>query len=77
MTDRPLTILADQVQGPRGWLPPSMANEEDDPVVQEVTARAGSLASILRPAKDLLASSLPGALFHVSAWLTPSLPLGV
>ena len=77
MTDRPLAVLADQVRGPRGWLPPSMANEEDDSVVQEVTARAGSLPSILRPARDLLASSLPGTLFFVPAWLTASLPLGV
>ena len=31
-----------------------MANEEDDPVVQEVTAGVGFLPSILRPAKDLV-----------------------
>lgn len=30
--------FADRAQGLRGWLSSSMANEEDDPVVQEVTA---------------------------------------
>ncbi|MBZ3870752.1 DNA-directed RNA polymerase III subunit RPC5 [Sciurus carolinensis] len=33
----------DRVQGLRGWLPPSMANEEDDPVVQEYPVRPASM----------------------------------
>ncbi|XP_055265629.1 DNA-directed RNA polymerase III subunit RPC5 isoform X1 [Moschus berezovskii] len=64
----------DRVQGPRGWLPPSMANEEDDPVVQEIDVYlAKSLAEKLylfqypvRPA-SMTYDDIP----HLSAKIKP------
>ncbi|MXQ90004.1 hypothetical protein E5288_WYG013937 [Bos mutus] len=66
--------LKDQVRGPRGWLPPSMANEEDDPVVQEIDVYlAKSLAEKLylfqypvRPA-SMTYDDIP----HLSAKIKP------
>lgn len=69
---RPLALLADRVQGPRGWLPPSMANEEDDPVIQEVTAVPHPL-----PGRGPFhpSSGQPGTCWHplflIPAWPTP------
>lgn len=70
LTVQAFRSLTDRVQGPHGRLPPSMANEEDDPVVQEVTAApalcraagsgTGSLPSSGRPGACCCPSPSPG-----------------
>ncbi|XP_024903037.1 DNA-directed RNA polymerase III subunit RPC5 isoform X4 [Pteropus alecto] len=70
----PRRAASDRVQGPHGRLPPSMANEEDDPVVQEIDVYlAKSLAEKLylfqypvRPA-SMTYDDIP----HLSAKIKP------